>query len=76
MAISKQKLLSILNAGFPEAKITIVDLAGDQDHYSLEISSKVFEGMPLIKQHRMVKAVLSEVLSAELHAITIKTMVG
>ena len=73
MAISETKLISILQQSFPNAKIKITDLTGDQDHYSLDITCNSFKGLPLIKQHRLVKDALSEVLEKELHAITIKT---
>ena len=54
MAIPASKLQSILQNSFPNAKIKITDTAGDQDHYALEITSDVFEGLSLIKQHRLV----------------------
>jgi stress-induced morphogen len=73
MAISKSELESIILKSFPEATIEIIDLAGDEDHYSLSIVDASFAGIPLIKQHRMVKEALSEVLVSRLHAITIKT---
>lgn len=75
MAIAELKLKNILQQNFPEAKIIIQDLAGDQDHYSLEITCESFRGLPLIKQHKLVKNALSEVLKQELHAITIKTKI-
>lgn len=75
MAISASKLQSILQNSFPNAKIKITDTAGDQDHYALEITSDVFEGLSLIKQHRLVKDALAEVLVKELHAISIKTKI-
>ena len=74
MAISKEELESIILKSFPEATIEIVDLAGDEDHYSLTVADKSFAGLPLIKQHRMVKEALAEVLVSRLHAITIKTV--
>jgi stress-induced morphogen len=73
MAISESKLTTILQQSFPNAKIKITDLAGDQDHYALDITCSSFKGIPLIKQHKLVKKALSEVLVGELHAITIKT---
>ena len=73
MAISETKLQSILQNSFPNAKIKITDTARDQDHYALEITSNVFKDLPLIKQHRLVKEALAEVLVKELHAISIKT---
>lgn len=73
MAISQQELLSILQQSFPHAQIKITDLAGDNDHYSLEIADTSFNGLPLIKQHKLVKDALRDVLHEQLHAITIKT---
>ncbi|MDA9163818.1 BolA/IbaG family iron-sulfur metabolism protein [Rickettsiaceae bacterium] len=75
MAIAESKLHTILQQNFPDAKIIIKDLAGDQDHYSLDITSEQFVGLPLIKQHKLVKNALAEVLHSELHAITIKTRI-
>ncbi len=73
MAISKAELEHIIRENFPSATIEIIDLAGDEDHYSLSITDECFTGLPLIKQHKMVKEALKEVLSTRLHAITIKT---
>ena len=63
----------VLATNFKDAKIKLKDLAGDRDHYSLEIHDPSFENIPLIKQHKLVNTALSEVLHNRLHAITIKT---
>lgn len=76
MAIKKSELEYIILQSFPNATIEITDLAGDEDHYSLSIIDKSFDGLSLIKQHKMVKEALKEVLSTKLHAITIKTSSG
>lgn len=73
MAISQDELHSILQQSFPNAQIKITDLAGDNDHYSLEITDSSFKDIPLIKQHRLVKDALKKALHTNLHAITIKT---
>ncbi|MEY3196935.1 MAG: hypothetical protein RLZZ59_303 [Pseudomonadota bacterium] len=73
MAISASELKSIILESFPGATVEIKDLAGDENHYSLFIQHKSFTGLPLIKQHRMVKDSLKELLETKLHAITIKT---
>lgn len=73
MAISKIDLEKILKTHFPSSSINIIDLAGDEDHYSLEITDKIFAGKSLLVQHRMVKRALSDALGTNLHAITIKT---
>ena len=72
MAISKAELLSILQQNFPDAKIKLKDLAGDEDHYALEINDSSFKDIPLVKQHKLVNTALAEVLHTRLHAITIK----
>lgn len=75
MAISKNKLNQILTDSFPDAEIKIIDLVGDQDHYSLDIKSSQFEGLTIIQQHKLVKKALADVLVSELHAITINTKI-
>ena len=73
MPIAKSDLTSILIQKFPNAQIKILDLAGDQDHYSIEIIDNSFAGISLLTQHKLVKAALSGVLESKLHAVTIKT---
>jgi stress-induced morphogen len=75
MAITELKLKDILQTNFPNDKIIIKDYAGDQNHYSIEIISDAFQGLSLIKQHRLVKNALGEILQKELHAVTIKTRI-
>ena len=73
MAITITELENILLVKFPQAKIKIIDLVGDEDHYSLHITDQSFAGKSVVTQHRMVNEALSEVLKSRLHAITIKT---
>jgi stress-induced morphogen len=56
------------------ASINIIDLAGDDDHFSLEIKSSKFNGLSRIKQHKMVYDALDGKMGGELHALSIKTM--
>lgn len=74
MPIKQNELHQILADNFPNAKIEITDLAGDDDHYSLKISDESFRGKTKIAQHKMVKEALKDLLlSNKLHAIQIKT---
>ena len=75
MVISVEELEKTLKKSFPNSIIKIIDLAGDQDHYALEISDVQFNGLSLINQHKLVNNALSEILNKKLHAITIKTIV-
>lgn len=75
MPIAKEKLEKILAEKFPQAKIDVIDLAGDDDHYSVIISDKIFTNKTKIEQHRLVNKALSDYLdSGILHAMQLKTI--
>ena len=73
MAISSDELQGLLRAAFPSAEIKLIDLVGDQDHWSLEIAALEFAGKSRVQQHKMVNSALSTVLKAQLHALQIST---
>ena len=70
MPITKTELDIALRAGFPEAEIAITDLAGDNDHWAVELRSTVFAGKSRITQHRMVQEAVAH---HDIHALSIKT---
>ncbi len=73
MPIAKDKLEKILAEKFPDAKIEVIDLAGDDNHYSVKIVDKIFAGKSRIDQHKMVNIALKEILGGALHAMQLKT---
>jgi len=76
MTIKKEELETMITKAFPEAKVEIIDLAGDDNHYSLIITSNRFSGISRIDQHKMVYEALDGKMGNELHALTIKTLVN
>jgi stress-induced morphogen len=75
MPIKQSELQKILTQNFPEAKIEIIDLAGDDNHYSVIIADKIFTGKNRIEQHRLVNKALNSYLdSGVLHAMQLKTI--
>lgn len=70
MAILQNDLEDVLKAAFPEGKVIITDLAGDNDHYQAEITCSSFKGLSRIQQHQKVYEVLKEY---DIHALSIKT---
>lgn len=58
---------------FPEADITLTDLAGDNDHWQAEIVSEQFRGKTRVAQHQLVYAALKGKMGGELHALALKT---
>jgi stress-induced morphogen len=73
MPMPQEALESRLRAAFPDAEITVQDLAGDGDHYKARIVSPVFAGLPRVKQHQLVNRALADVLGGELHALALET---
>ncbi len=73
MPISQQNLRSLITKHFPEAKIEIIDLMGDDNHYSVKIIDKSFAGKSRVVQHKMVNEALKGYLGDILHAMQLKT---
>lgn len=73
MPMSQPDLESRLAAAFPDAQITVQDLAGDGDHYKAKIVSAAFAGLSRVRQHQMVNKALADVLGGELHALALET---
>ncbi|GAB5358549.1 hypothetical protein AAMO2058_000467600 [Amorphochlora amoebiformis] len=44
-----------------------------ETHFSVEIISDAFEGLNLVKRHRMVYDIVKEELDAGVHALSLKT---
>ena len=62
-----------IKEAFPDAQITLVDTAGDQDHYDLTVVSPAFAGKSRIEQHKMVYAALKGHMTTTLHALKLTT---
>lgn len=73
MAMTRETLETYLTEAFPDAQITLTDLAGDNDHWQAEIISPQFAGVPRVRQHQMVYAALKGKMGGELHALALKT---
>ena len=63
----------ILRDAFPNAEITITDLAGDGDHYAATIVAEEFRGKNRVQQHQLVYAALGDKMGGELHALALQT---
>ena len=73
MAMAAQDLEALLRAAFADADITIIDLAGDGDHYRAVIRSSAFTGKSRVAQHQLVYAALQGRMGGELHALALDT---
>jgi len=73
MAISIEEIKNMITESIPDATIEIKDLVGDNNHYSAKISSKIFNGISKIEQHKLVYKSLKGKMGNELHALSITT---
>ena len=73
MPIEQNKLENLIKEKFPNSKVIIEDLAGDNDHYSVFIESSLFNDLSKIKQHQLVYKSLDGLMDSELHAMQLKT---
>ena len=74
MSLKLEEIRSLIKEAIPDAEIIIQDLAGDENHYSATIKSKVFNGKSKIEQHKMVYKSLKGKMGNELHALSLNTM--
>ena len=73
MSLKLEEIRSLIKEAIPDAEIDIKDLAGDENHYSATIKSKVFAGKSKIEQHKMVYKALKGKMGNELHALALNT---
>jgi len=76
MAMQAREIEDLIRAGFPDAKITITDLAGDGNHYAAEVIDESFRGQNRVQQQRAVYAALKGKMdgpAGDLHALALTT---
>jgi stress-induced morphogen len=73
MPMAAEDIEILIRQGIPDARVEIVDLAGDGDHYEARVVAESFRGMPRIKQHQRVYQALGGRMGNELHALKLST---
>ena len=76
MAMQAQEIEDLIRSSFPDAKISITDLAGDGNHYAAEVIDESFRGKNRVQQQRAVYAALKGKMdgsNGELHALALTT---
>ena len=74
MTLKIDEITKMIKEAIPDAEISIQDTAGDENHYSATIKSKIFNGKSKIEQHKMVYKALKGKMGNELHALALNTM--
>ena len=74
MSLKLDEIKNLIKKAMPDAEIVIKDLAGDDNHYSATIKSKLFSGKTKIEQHKLVYKALNGKMGNELHALELNTI--
>ena len=74
MGLKIEEIKRLIKSSIPNAEIDIQDLAGDNNHYSATIKSKVFSGKSKIEHHKLVYNALNGKMGNELHALALNTI--
>jgi stress-induced morphogen len=73
MAMPASEIERLIKEAFPDADVTMTDLAGDNDHWSAMVVSAAFKGKNRVQQHQRVYAALNGRMGGELHALQLQT---
>ena len=73
MPMSATEIEKLIREKFPDAQITIKDLAGDGDHYAAQVISEAFRGKTRVQQHQMIYDALRGNMGGALHALALQT---
>ena len=74
MPMQPEEIEDLIRETFPDAQITITDLAGDGNHYAAEVIDASFAGKNRVQQQRAVYAALKGKMdgpAGDLHALAL-----
>lgn len=73
--MTRKEIEARLKSAFPDSDFVVTDLTGTEDHYDVQISSTIFQGLSRMAQHQAVmRAFAAELKTGEVHALSIKTL--
>jgi stress-induced morphogen len=73
---SPEAIRALLLEAFPGARVDVTDLTGTKDHFQASVVAPQFDGKSRIDQHKMVYAVLGELMHGPIHALALTTRVA
>jgi stress-induced morphogen len=73
MPMPAAEIERLIKAQFPDARIELKDLAGDNDHWAAHVVSAAFKGKSRVQQHQMVYDALGGRMGGVLHALQLTT---
>ena len=73
MPMQATEIEKLIKEAFPDAEVSIRDLAGDNDHFAAMVTSSAFKGKTRVQQHQMVYEALKGRMGGVLHALSLQT---
>ena len=73
MTLSAEEITKLIKNKIPDAKVSIEDIRGDNNHYHAKIISSEFKGISKLKQHKMVYDAIGHHMGTTLHALMLTT---
>ena len=73
MAMAAADIERMIKESFPDASVSIDDLAGDGDHYAATVIAASFKGKSRVQQHQLVYGALKGQMGGVLHALALQT---
>lgn len=74
MPMTADEITRRIRTAIPDAEITLEDLAGDDDHWKVTVTSAQFQGLNRVAQHRLVNTAFGADLGTTLHALSVVTV--
>lgn len=68
--MNTEEIKNLIEVGLPESEVTV---EGDGNHFVVKVVSDSFEGLPVLKQHKLVYSTLGERVGGEIHALSLQT---
>ena len=70
---SADRIRALIEAGLPDCTAIVEDPANDGVHFQARVVSSAFEGLPLVRQHKLVYGALGDHMKADIHALALRT---
>ena len=72
--VNSEQVSFAIKAILPDALVTVEDLGGGGDHLQVNVISKAFVGLSLVRQHQLIYSALKKELESEaIHALALNT---
>ena len=75
MPMTADEITRRVKEAIPDALIELKDLAGDNDHWQITVTSPAFAGKSRVAQHQMVMGAIGNDMGRALHALSVTTRI-